>query len=392
MPEITWIERLKKLQEERFRPGVEPVIPPRAGDPYVRFDIPWSRLEVGWDIAARAWARALALAGADVRLPPIPTRSDEVAREAGHLGKPCNALDIDIRVWSGSFATAQKLGRAIRALPTKPKTIFHTMFERQDFDPAIASSLARLVGVWVPCSANREALEALGLKNVRHFGVPHFDDDELLRLEPPREAKSFYWIGSWSPHKAPDNLIRAFMRAFCPGDATLTIKRQYVHRSMPAPETVAAESFGTNGWTKENWSESIRIESRTLSGPDLIRLIHAPGDVYVSASRGEGFDMPAYAAKLAKRRVITTDSGGPRDFLGSEDILIPSTGKVPVHPDYTAHGWEHSSTYADYDLEKLVEAMARVRSEPPVQVLDWPRDRFRAQHIGNEIVTWMKTL
>lgn len=389
MPQESWVTRLRKLQEERHAPRPPEPIPERSGDPLVMFQGPWSRLEVGWDIALRAWARALALAGVDVRLSPMPPKSEEVRAEAGHLAKRCGKPDV--LVASGSFATARILGRMIGGLSRRPHpAVFHTMFERRDFDPAIANSLRALAGVWVPCTSNRQALEALGLTNVRNFGVPHFDNDPHLALCPPRQGRRFYWIGSWSPHKQPDNLIRAFMLAFEPREAALLIKRQYIHRSMPTPEAVAAEQFGKNGWTSENWQNDIVIESRTLSGKEMVEEIHGKSDIYVSASRGEGFDMPAYAAKLGGRRVVTTDSGGPLDFLGKDDIVIPKTGKKTVHPDYAVHGWEPTSTYADYDFDELVKAMRRARYE--MGSWDWPRESFRAIFIGTKIKLWLKEL
>lgn len=380
---------------KEWLPPAPPEPPVRRGDPIVNFRIPWHRLEVGWDIAARAWARALSVAGVDVRLPPAGRLVDEVRTEVEHLA--IRGGDFDVHVLSGSFATARVLSPLIDNLARwHKKKIFHTMFERRRFDPAIARSLAKLDGVWVPCSANREALERLGLQNVRHFGVPYFDHDPLLQLPPPHEARTFYWVGSWSPHKSPDNLIRAFLRAFKPGESKLLIKRQYIHKSMPHPEDVIAEELGqpdvvANGWDKSNGHSDITVESRYLSQRDMVATIHAAGDVYVSASRGEGFEMSAYAAKIARKRLVMTDSGGPRDFLGENDVLIPATGEVSVHPDYAAHGWEPSSTYADYDLNRLVDAMKRVRHEP-VHGDDWPREKFTAVAIGTAIKDWMLSL
>lgn len=389
MPE-SWVERLRKLQEARKVPPPLPPIEPRSDALLVQFQAPWSRLEVGWDIAIRAWSKAMHLVGVDVRLPLASIRSDEVMADAGHLGK--RSPPPDVHITSGSFATARILDRSLESLSRKRRpVVFHTMFERTDFDPAIAHSLNMLDGVWVPCSANADELRRIGVDNVRHFPVPHFESDRHLRLPPPKENRAFYWIGSWSPHKSPDNLIRAFMRAFRPGEARLLIKRQYVHKSMPTPEKVAEEGFGQNGWDLSNWQAHITIESRTFSAADMVEKIHGAGDVYVSASRGEGFDMPAYAAKLAGRRVITTDSGGPRDFLGERDVLIRKTGVVRVHRDYAVHGWEPTSTYADYLLDDLVKAMLRVRAEP-VAIAEWPIEKFTARHVGGEIKEWLEAL
>lgn len=384
---MSWVERLRVLREQRINPPPEPPIDPKSGNPLVAFQGPWSRPEVGWDIAIRAWARALSMAGADVRLMPMGRLSPMVEREVGKLAKRWRTFDV--KVVSGSFPTAKILGRLINSIALRKEPhVFHTMFERSRFDPAIAGPLSRLRGVWVPCTANRLALEAIGLKNVHVFGVPWFEDDPVLALPTPVKPRTFYWIGSWAPHKQPDNLIRAFMAAFRPAEAALLIKRQYVHRSMPTPEKVAEESFGKNGWTKENWQADITIESRTLSYEDLVKYVHGRGEIYVSASRGEGFDLPAFAAKLARRRVVTANSGGPLDFLGSEDIVIPQTGTVTVHADYVVHGWERDAEVNDYRIDDLSAAMLRARGAPVLSD-DWDKDAFSARAIGTRLRDWL---
>ena len=62
--------------------------------------------------------------------------------------------------------------------------------------------------------------------------------------------------------------------------------------------------------------------------------LHGKNDVYVSASRGEGLDLPAFAAKLSGRLLAMTDSGGPRDFVNDGDILVPPCGLVTADTDY----------------------------------------------------------
>lgn len=362
----------------------------------VVFSATWHRLEVGWDVAVRAFARAMHKNGIDVRLYPIVvSRVPEVDAEVGHLSVPLKRWEVFVQ--SSSFARAEMLRGIIWNLARQPgRRVLYTMFERQSFDPAIAPLLRPLDAVWVPCSANRDALHAAGIENAVAFPVPYFDDDPLLALPRPTQARIFYWMGNWSPRKAPENLVRAFLRAFSPADAELRLKTGpwRFHRGFPEPEQVIASEFllpevRARGWTEKNWHDSIRIDRRSLTRAEVVSTVHAHGDVYVSASRGEGYDLPAYEAKLAGRRVITTDSGGPRDFLGDNDILIPATGQVPVHRDYVRlFGWETHATYADYPLDALVAAFVRARSEP-VRGDDWPREKFTALAVGDAIRVWL---
>ena len=138
---------------------------------------------------------------------------------------------------------------------------YHCVFERQYLEPKLVEALNLLDGVWAQCSANQDVLIKHGVENVTLIHHPWFDDDPHLRLEPPRECRRFYWIGRAEPRKAPDRLVRAFLRAFKPGEATLTMKLSvYKHlKTFPSPEAVIAAEVPVNGWTDTNWTEHIHI-------------------------------------------------------------------------------------------------------------------------------------
>lgn len=352
-----------------------PVIPipasataPTPGKRCVVFRVPWARHNVGWDILARAYARVLASAGIDVRLYPPGNGHAEAMAEVGQLARAVTRWDLYI--YSDFFA-APHIMRQIFNQHLRPENgprVFYSMFERRHVAQSTAKLLSALTGVWVPCTANRDALIDAGCTNAVWLPVPFFTEDPLLALEPPRTAKRFYWIGAWEPRKAPEMLMRAFFEAFRPGEAHLTLKTHLIAQGWPSAEDVASILLPLNGWTLHNWQAGITVEKRLFSGKQMSRL-HALNDIYVSASRGEGVDMPAFAAKLAGRRVITTDSGGPRDFLGQYDILVPATGEVPTHPSYN---WEPGAMNADYRLADLVAALQRAASEkaPPRDLPD----------------------
>ncbi len=115
--------------------------------------------------------------------------------------------------------------------------------------------------------------------------------------------------------------------------------------------------------------------------------LHANHDVYCSASRGEGLDLPAFAAKLAGRKLCITDSGGPRDFVGEGDVLVPACGSVPADPSYK---WGASATYADFRFDDVVAGLQRARSEP--QRGERVPAEFRAQHVGKLFREWVGEL
>jgi glycosyltransferase involved in cell wall biosynthesis len=374
-------------------PAVSPLYRAHDDRPAVVFECPWNRVNVGWDILARRYARAMVAAGLDARLyPPAAGLSPEVAKEAAAYAMRVDSAEIN--VWSTCFhrpdVLVPELARYL--LPRPSPRVFYTMFERVRAPVATVAWLNRHAnGVWVPCSANRDALCAAGSTNARWIPVPWFDDDPFLHLPPPQRASSFYWIGAWEQRKAPDNVIRAFMRAFRPNQCTLLIKTSSFQSGFPPPEHFLAgilrePEVQQNGWRGPT---GITIDRRMLTRAELLGQVHGRGDVYVSASRGEGVDMPAFEAKLAGRRVVTTDSGGPRDFLGEHDVLIKRTGEVAVPNIYH---WEPGSTQGDYALADLVSALQRVHSEVPRAGVDWPREKFHYSAVGRTLKEWFEEL
>lgn len=363
----------------------------------VLFETLWHSRSDGWSIASRQYARCMHEAGLRVGIHSwigaLEDPEPEVLEEVRHLVRPDVRAGRDLYVFSCTLYGWWALQYSVTALrkARRPRA-FYTMFERQGIEPAAVEPLNDLEGVWVPCSFNRDVLAAAGVKNVTYVPYPHFDDDPHLALPPPsRDPRRFYWIGRWEPRKASHNLVRAFLAAFKPGEATLTLKLGPVpwpeERGYPPPEEIIRDEVGRSGrWTLAAALDDVRVVRGRLPPDELVRL-HAEHDVYVSASRGEGIDLPGYCAKLAGRRIVTTDSGGPRDFLTETDVLVPQTGEVPADPYYR---WGEDAALADYDLAALVAAMqvARADTRPPERI----DARFRAENVGPLLRAWAEDI
>lgn len=382
----------------------------------VIFETPtWKLFHDGWGTAARSYARAMALAGVDVHLKALDTDQypldAEVEREIPERMRSDKRFEEPYETWDAhlfstplgspenhrrvnTFRFFHELTRSGVKLPAK---LLYTMFERRSVQPELVAEFNRLRGVFVPCSANFRVLAAAGCRAATWFPYPYFDDDPHLRLPPPprREPRTFLWIGRWEPRKAPHNLIRAFIQAFRPGQARLILKMgpsPWTRSVYPEPESVIAEALLVNGlggdaWTMSTAKDAIDVVRGRLSAEEMLAL-HARSDVYVSASRGEGIELGLFASKLAGRRVVTTDCGGPLDFLGEGDEVVASTGDADA-PDY-AWLWGPGTTYADYDLDALVAAMQdamvprRVQTGPPVP------DCHRAENVGRALRAWIE--
>lgn len=360
----------------------------------VVFETLWARPDDGWAISSRAYARAMALGGIDVRLlsyRPHGELDPEVLAEVPRaMRRPTRNWDL--------YAFSTPLGgpRAMAEARTfstllnyRPPRLFYTMFERLSVQPELVRAMNRLEGVWVPCTANLERLRAAGATNATWVPYPHFPDDPYLFLPPPRgEPTTFLWVGRWERRKAPHNVLRAFMRAFGPGEAKLILKTNGEHARDPSYLSVW-DTITTNlggQWTREAVAEDVSVITDKLSRRAMVALM-GEADVYVSASRGEGLDLPCYAAKLAGRTVVTTDSGGPRDFLGEGDFLVPAKGEYPME-EY-AWLWGPGAKVIDYDLGDLVTAMVRARGATPRRS---DMSKFEAKSVARVLAEWFEGL
>lgn len=272
---------------------------------------------------------------------------------------------------------------------------FYTTFERTRIEPAITTVVNQFDGVWVPCEANRAALIAGGAREdiIRVFPHVHYATDPYLRLPLPTSSRNFYWIGRWEPRKAPDNLIRAFMRAFKPGEAHLTLKSTGWPIALgrvegfPAPAEAVEQERRAAGWSETEAAENVEVISKMLTRQQMLDLV-ARSDVYCSASRGEGFDLPSYEAKLAGRRVVTTDSGGPVGFLTDNDFLVRRTRTLPANPKYL---WGEGAEWGDYDFDELVTALRAAAREAPLTERD-NMTLCRAERVGYELRRWFQEI
>lgn len=372
---------------------------PRSG-PLVLLQGAWKRADDGWGVALRACTRAMKLGGLDVRLQdwlePLRPPEEAVLAEVGDAGLPVRSWDV--QVFSSGLAGAEHMRPALESLIRAPRPrAFYAFFERRHIERALVDLLNQLDGVWVQCRMNRDVLVGAGVKRVTYIPYPFFEDDPLLEL--PRntyhDPVRLYWIGRNEPRKAPENLVRAFLRGVVPGQATLTLKLSaYKHPLgfVTTLEDVIWDECRTRGWWTEDAAlRSIRFIRGRLSHEEMRRL-HIEHDVYVAASRGEGLDLPCWEAKLAGKRVVTPASGGPEDFMDpASDVVVPATGLVDAEEHYFT--WGPGATYIDYSVDALARAIRKVVEERRKGSRSWPgMEKHRAGEVGRAFARWIKSL
>lgn len=193
------------------------------------------------------------------------------------------------------------------------KRVVYTTWEAADAPLAMIEQLNAFDQVWVPSAATALALwwyEDPASK--RYRVVPHcFDEDTLTERRTPVRSDGpfrFYYVGAWTARKNPAALVRAFAYAFPrPGTAELVLQCA----GTPASAIMAcAAGTGLPAETMR-W---LRPQLTWTSPANLLKL-HRSADCYVSASRGESWDLGMFDAVLAGRHVIAPRGLGCDEYL-----------------------------------------------------------------------------
>ncbi len=353
--------------------------------------------ETLWDgtaVAVRSHARALALAGVPVSLRSFSSTvidehgiarsahsvepDPQVTREVGPL-ELTTAAEYYPRILHLVVRDAEHLkqvviprGAIAQDFEAQVKmrqhiydsTILYTVWERDRVDPAIAKILSKVAQNWVPSHQNAQMLIASGVPadSIRIVPHPYDPADPILKLQRRKantEWRRFYSIGRWEPRKGYVELVLAFLTAFTPKDKViLTIK--YTGGKWPGyptPEELiaqcAAEQRG--GWTLEKIKERVKLIEGRFPRAAILE-IHYRNNIYVSASHGEAWNLPAYEACLAGNQVVYVPSGGVDDFVGNGHVAVAPEGPVSVPRSY---GWEADAQWMGYSLHEMSHALEK---------------------------------
>lgn len=284
---------------------------------------------------------------------------------------PLDSLDMRVRAQQAAYA----------------QTVVYSVWERSSIHPEIALQLKEVAECWVPCQQNAEILRGAGVERVQVVPHPYDDDDPVrkctARRPHPVHHKRFYSIGSWQPRKGFDLLICAFLKTYRPSDdAQLTIKYSGAWPGYPSPGELVRNVLHdglvrANGWTSENVRTKLFLVGGRVKRSKIVQL-HFDNNIYVSASHGEAWCLPAFDAKLAGNSLVHVPFGGTADFAGANDLeVVWRSGAVPE-----SYNWEPSALWAEPDFRSLCAALRR--AAPPSAFLEPAgfEDRFSMRAVG----------
>jgi hypothetical protein len=127
---------------------------------------------------------------------------------------------------------------------------------------------------------------------------------------------TFYSVLGWSERKNPIGLLKAYFSAFsAEDDVVLRIKTTGYSRDDV--ELLKASV----GYSAEELPK-LEILTEHLSHEDMV-WFHSVGHVFVTAARGEGWNLPAFEASVMGNRVIAPDWGGHLEYLEGHEGYYP---------------------------------------------------------------------
>jgi glycosyltransferase involved in cell wall biosynthesis len=120
---------------------------------------------------------------------------------------------------------------------------------------------------------------------------------------------TFLTVGTQARRKGTDVLIKAFQQEFAPDENVRLIIK-----------TNEGANYGKELIDRDHEAQISWIE-KDMSELDLLELYHR-AHCYVTATRGEGFNMPVLEAKCLGLPVIATDWSGHLDFCNDSNTLL----------------------------------------------------------------------
>lgn len=187
----------------------------------------------------------------------------------------------------------------------------------------------RFDNIVVPSKFCRTAIQPLDARVVPHaydpkwWGWGGFKGSATQPFSPSREEFSFYSIGVWSERKNPIGLLKAYYAEF------LDVKDVMLYwYGIANIADVGALNRATGVSSRR--LPKVTLHQQRLSD-DQLRVAHYDNDCYVTASRGEGFGLGAFEARIVGNPVIFPRGTGLDDAcdVGTSEWSYSATA-VPI--------------------------------------------------------------
>ncbi len=286
------------------------------------------------------------------------------------------------------------VSQRIRETCPRALCIAYTTWEGVGAAIPLLEALMPFDRVWVPSECNKQCIETLFAPYSVDV-VPHPYDADRRWSRTEEGTYTFLYVGAWALRKNVEGVIKAYSRSFTPADDVLL----QLHCAGAAPDACLLAQVAT-GLSLEQMPP-IAFSAERVSDEDLWSL-HQISHCFVTASRGEAWNLPAFNAMLAGQHVIAPRGQGSDDFLRDTSAYlygsqtVPASGEVRME-NITAEGataryWGCQGLtvredWMEPDIASLGILMRRAWAERVVslQINYDPAERFGRDAVGRYV-------
>lgn len=166
--------------------------------------------------------------------------------------------------------------------------------------------------VWVPTAWNKEICVSSGVTVPVHvvpfaFRPDYFPERARLPAPPWTDDKVFTFssVFAWDERKNPEGLIRAYMHAFTSADPVQLVIKSY--GGVPGSGSIQEKVGHIIAGAQHPNPPRVVVVNENLTREQMLALV-AHSDVYVCASRGEGWGLPVTEAAMYGVPAIVADN------------------------------------------------------------------------------------
>ena len=192
--------------------------------------------------------------------------------------------------------------------------------------------------IWVPCKSNADACVKSGVKTKIRIvpqPTPRPSHDKKIWIPgSDTDTYIFYSIFQWTERKNPQCLLDAYWEAFHGDENVVLVVKSYssgdgdsevkiIKDAMTQWKTAAAKKYNVS----KDALGKVYFISKILSD-DCIDRLQNSGHCFVTAARGEGWNIPAAIAVMLGQPIISPTYGGIVDMMDPKDYYSVPRGRM----------------------------------------------------------------
>lgn len=314
--------------------------------------------QIGYGVQARSILKPLIEGGADIKLIP----AEDYLPESRKINDPFWISNIEsskakpdcpIRV---NFSIVPQFKPRMGAI-----NVGYMLWETTRLPNEWVAGLNQMDYLIVPSESHEQVYRDSGVKTpikvfTPTFTIPEVDGEKMIINEIPEGTVKFLFSSNWVPRKNHADLVAAFCFAFNgQKDVALIIKSWPMNDDANSKRNIEGGLRHFSDRLKGIDRPRVYLLADYVSHEKMESIIRAT-DVYVSASKAEGYDSATLTAMCMEKIVIGIPSGIRKDYLKSNNSLPIDFSYEPII-DSAAPGYDSYQLWARPSIESLIDSM-----------------------------------